>query len=177
MLRSDIFPARNLTISGDDSYRIFYNGAELTGIPIDNVWNTPNVIDLPCIVKVIAVQGINYGDKGGIIASTNDGYVLSNSSWKCRNVSVVGWQNVSFDDRLWPPAYQIQPYFDCEPLSAIRKEAYWIWTSQYDAGAPNPDNNIFCRLTLWLLTQNALPAVWYLTMIINTDNTPTMTVR
>lgn len=136
---------RNLTIDVDDSIHMYLDGVEVTCFEHAEQWNESDTVPLPYKTKVIAVRGTNLYADAGIVGSTEDGFILTNSSWKCINHRIAGWQNVTFDDSLWPPAYQIYPSTD-KPIDGIRPDAYWIWTKNYTW--KTGDKNVYCRKRL-----------------------------
>lgn len=150
LLRSAVVTStcRVLKIDTDDSYRLYLDGSKINGLIYNDKFNGSFVdqypadsVSLPYTTKVIAVEGSNAKSYGGILASTDDGYILTNSSWKCTDNRVIGWQKVGFDDSLWPPANQTitRPF-----TQGIRSDAFWIWTTKYYYG----DSDVFCRLNL-----------------------------
>jgi len=101
---------------------------------------------LPCETSVIAVKATDLHVVGGILASTVDGSILTNSSWKCTNVYYDGWQLVNFDDSSWPSAYAIALHqtLPWTLVPGIKTNAYWIWTPKYQGG----DLVVYCRKDL-----------------------------
>lgn len=137
---------RTLTIAVDDRvYALFIDGKRISGLEYANEWQYSDSVALPGNAQLIAVRGVNiYGD-AGVLASTDDGYILTNTSWKCAIDKERGWQNIDFDDSSWPNAFEIMPYSK-KQIIGIRDDALWIWTKdyQYEKG----DRAVICRLKL-----------------------------
>jgi len=136
-------PSRKLTITVDNTMRLYIDGTEKTGLVNANDWTKADTVDLPWTARVIAVQGTDVGAVAGILASTDDGSILTDSSWKCTNVYYEGWQLVDFDDSCWPSAHVIALH-QTSPwtlVEGIKTNAYWIWTPKYTGG----DLVVYCR--------------------------------
>lgn len=138
--------SRNLSVTADDSMRLFIDGREITDLSDASSWLYPDTLDLPCTTRVVAIEANNTFQVGAILASTDDGYIKTNSSWKCKNTRIQGWQEVDFNDSSWKQAVAV-PYHDPFPETTstiIREDARWIWTKDYSDG----DLNVFCRKKL-----------------------------
>lgn len=143
-------PIRNLSVCVDDFLRLYIDGIEITDLPNADIFNLPDVVDLPCTTRLIAIHGRN-GDSvtdALIVASTGDDYVLTNSTWKCSNVSQFGWEEVDFDDAAWVPAIEYGhngnsnfPY-----LPGVSTNAAFIWLRTNTA--PEMDVDVYCRKRL-----------------------------
>lgn len=94
---------------------------------------------------VIAVKGVNNMADAGIIASTDDGYVITNSSWRCSKKKRFGWEGLDFDDADWAPASYSKSYY-VKPITGIRGDAQWIWTDRFSG--KSSDKVVYCRLIL-----------------------------
>src|SRR6218665_1742468 len=128
--------------------RLYVDGTEKTGLVNANDWMKADTVDLPWTARVIAVQGTDLHVVGGILASTDDGSILTDSSWKCTNVLYRGWQLIGFDDSSWPSAYVISLH-QTTPwtlVPGIKTNAYWIWTPKNKGG----DLVVYCRKNLGL---------------------------
>lgn len=139
-----IITDRNLTIGGDDKVILFLDGEEVD-LSEETSWNVSETVLLPSTTKVIAAKGINYYGDPGILASTPDGFVITNSSWKCTHKKSKGWKTVGFDDSDWSQAYTVISYEE-KPLQGVREDASWIWTSNYHW--KTGDRTAYCRLNL-----------------------------
>ena len=148
-------PQRNLTVTVDFYLRLYFDGIEVTDLPNSDVWKQPDVVELPCNTTLITIHGRNdliyYA---AIVASTDDEYILTNSSWKCSNVSQNGWEEIDFDDSAWMNAIEYA-YNGEDPWGfapGISTNASWMWLRQYN-GLPNStyeemDQEVYCRKRL-----------------------------
>lgn len=144
---------RNLSVTVDDELRLYIDGIEITGLQNAEDYGKPDLVDLPCTTKLIAVHGSNgpAGDVAGILASTDDNYILTNSSWKCSNVSQIGWVEIDFDDSTWIPALEYGHNEDDDDwvlVPGISSGAFWIWLRQYTSDNDPMDRDVFCRKRL-----------------------------
>lgn len=137
-------PERTLTITADDESFLFLDGEEIS-LTHSKAWDVPDTVLLLKDTKLIAVKAINDYADAGIIASTDDGYVITNSSWKCTNKKSFGWEGLDFDDSDWAPASYSKAYYE-KPIAGIRNDAQWIWTERFTGRSS--DKNVYCRLTL-----------------------------
>ena len=138
--------AKRFVITCDNDYKLYFDGVEQTNVPNHANWGSTDTVDLPASTRVIAVEGINSAPGyAGILASTTDGVILTNSAWRCSNILSVSWADVDFDDSSWTPAVDIgqngvSPW---GPVSSIKSNAMWIWNNQQVT-----DLTIYCRLDL-----------------------------
>ena len=92
----------------DDSQHV-YSGHSL-GVDelgsLDN-WKGTLQLKVPTVTKVLAVSCRNKGGPAGILGSTNDGRILTNSQWKCSNTFEENWNSANFDDSNWAPGVQV----------------------------------------------------------------------
>ena len=141
---------RNLSVTVDDQLRLYIDGFEITGLPNVNIWNQPDVVDLPCTTRLIAIRGGNLGGAAGILASTDDDYVLTNSSWKCSNISHPGWEEIDFDDSAWLSAIEYGRNGEgvWGVIPGISSNAEWIWLRQFTSAQEPMDNDVYCRKNL-----------------------------
>jgi len=124
--------------------RLYIDGTEKTGLINANNWTKADTVDLPWNVRVIAVKGNDLGSAAGILASTDDGFIKTDSLWKCTNAFHKGWQLVGYDDSSWPSAYIIAIHHTSiwrTMVPGIRRDANWIWTPKYKGG----DLVVYCR--------------------------------
>ena len=138
-----LYPSRKLTITVDNSMRLYIDGTEKAGLVNANDWTKADTVDLPWTARTIAVQGTDHFVVGGILASADDGSILTDSSWKCTNAYHNGWQLADYDDSSWPSAYAIAVH-QTSPwrlVPGIKTNAYWIWTPKYQGG----DLVVYCR--------------------------------
>ena len=138
--------SRTLSITVDNSMELYIEGVKINCLPNHNNWQLADAVTLPCAARVIAVKGVDYGVIAGILASTDDGSLLTDSSWKCTNQHFSGWETVEFDDSQWPAAHQVAIHetLPWKIVPGIRTNAYWIWTRNY----VNGDWTVYCRKDL-----------------------------
>lgn len=130
----------------DDFLWLYIDGVEITDLPNSIHHDTPDVIDLPCTTRLIGIHGRNDFSVSGIVASTDDNYVLTNSSWKCSNVNYPGWAEIDFDDSAWVSAmeYGNNGGNDWVYIPTISSDAEWIWLRQDEP----MDIDVYCRKKL-----------------------------
>ena len=91
-------------------------------------------------LQVIGIKSTNtFNSYHGIIASTDDDYILTNSTWKCRNKLHENWADVNYNDSHWQNATNFSVTYN---RSVIRNQAQWIWTINWS------DDTVYCRLCL-----------------------------
>lgn len=151
-------PTRSLSITVDNYMILYLDGVQQSGLPNANDWTKADTVLLPWNTRVIAVQGTDDRRvRAGILASTGDGYILTNSSWKCTSVYYVGWETVTYDDSAWPAAYVsgIHQTYPCpwQIVPDIRLDAYWIWTNKYES-SDGGDVVVYCRLKIGKANSN-----------------------
>lgn len=135
-----------LIIDWDDSGQLFLNGNEINDLKNANNRYDLDAVMLPIDAKVIAVKGTNKDDDdAGILASSSDGFISTNTSWKCSKEYEKGWVGVDFDDSKWPQA-SVVTSANNKPIVGISHHASWIWTDNYKPD--NGDKEVFCRLKL-----------------------------
>jgi len=139
-------------VTVDDILRLYIDGVEITDLPNSEFHDIPDVVNLPCTTRLIGIHGSNGPDGAvaGIVASTDDNYVLTNSSWKCSNVSYPGWAEVDFDDSAWESALEFgnNGGNGWVHIPAISSDAEWIWLRQYYSDWELMDSNVYCRKRL-----------------------------
>ena len=132
-------------ITVDNDYNLYFDGVEQTDVPDHDDWHNTDSLDLSRYTRVIALRGNNTLGVAGILASTPDGFILTNSTWKCSNTWYAQWNDVVFNDSSWQPAVEIglngsPPWFQ---ISSVHANASWIWNNQGFT-----DLIIYCRLNL-----------------------------
>ena len=118
------------TITVDNTYELYFDGVQQLNTPNQADWVTTDTVSLPVGTSLIAIVGHNEQDSdGGIIASTSDDSVLTNSRWKCSYNYTSSWAAVDFDDSSWQGASEIAQNGD-KPWGIIKEislNARWIW--------------------------------------------------
>jgi hypothetical protein len=147
-----------LSITADNNLLELYldgNAYPLSTQPYRNTWNVPSTFPIPACTKVIAVRAQDnggYNSVGGLLASINHDYLVSNSySWKCTSSYYTNWMSPDYADSHWSSAsaYANNPdtYSSngrcCSTLSPISTNAKWIWTYRYRY--PSLDSVVYCR--------------------------------
>lgn len=137
---------RKFTLDTDDKVYLYFDGEEIKGSSQFGSWKTSVTVDLPGTTKVIAVKGMNtYGDPG-FLGSTSDGYIVTNSSWRCTKDYFLGWNRVEYEYYNWPEAYEVMEYSE-KKVSGINPNAKWIWTHS-DFRTGKGDRVVFCRFNV-----------------------------
>ena len=139
MFSTELF---NITVTADDHVYVYdVDGSIL--LSSSGWWNTETVTyDAdPC---VLALKAVDYGEGGGLLASTSTG-VVTDDSWKCsRTYHGHYWYHPSFDDSSWSNARIIASNGDgtFTTVLDISAQAKWIWADTSNLGS------IYCRKTL-----------------------------
>ena len=133
------------TITTDDSFQLYFDGVEQTNLPNQNDWQKTDTVDLPWGTRVIAVAGTNNYGQAGILASSSDGSILTDASWKCSKILEDDWMEETFNDCGWPAATEISrnEIGAWGNYSDINSAAMWIWHS-----VTEDLNTIYCRVNL-----------------------------
>lgn len=107
-------------------------------IPNGDIWNVPDHITLDPNTRLIAVRAINLGTQycGGILASVDDNYLITNNRFKCTPTNPLNWEQLGYDDSSWQDAYEYgdneNGHWYCsnqQDVADINPSAAWIWTS------------------------------------------------
>ena len=138
---------RNFSINpgGCYLYKLYFDGVEQTNRMSRDSKKTDTFF-LPADTKVVAVEGRIASSKPGIIAS--DSVLLTNSSWKCSNVTANNsWVGVKFDDSSWMAATEIgrNGIAPWNTLGSIKPNASWIWSSNASVVT---NATAYCRLVV-----------------------------
>ena len=132
---------RLLTYIATDVSSVYFNGREQQVFGMESGdWKNGYSIQVPNDLQVIGIKSnaTPYSEFSGIIASTNDDFILTNSSWKCTNQTPdTSWTDVCYDDTDWQTA-SIQSY----RVAGVSPLANWIWTNT------RADLLVYCRLSL-----------------------------
>ena len=138
--------AKRFVITCDNDYKLYFDGVEQTNVPNHANWgrhghgrsSSKHTSDR--CGRINTAPGF-----AGILASTTDGVILTNSTWRCSNISSVSWADVDFDDSSWTPAVDIgqNGVGPWGPVSSINGNAMWIWNNRQFT-----DLTIHCRLDL-----------------------------
>ena len=119
------------------------DGKQVKGKVLNSFDNQEIVTPIPKNIHVIAVHVTNVIDEAGFKAVSSDGRIVSDSSWKCTSVLTSGWQEIDFDDSMWPePVMKINGY-NCKGFPSS-SSAMWLWTEHTFKTL----NSMYCRKLL-----------------------------
>lgn len=127
-----LFSVVVLSITADNEIsHLYIDGCEFTNLKNGKVWEKADSVTLSLTANVIAVQILNVGDVGGLLASTDTISLRTDVTWKVTTNYTSGWMNVNFDDTSWKNATAYgnngdQPW---KNVSAITENAQWISTA------------------------------------------------
>ena len=138
---SDNLKGLTLSTCADDTHIIYFDGKQVNNNPKENEYNQVIITPIPSETKVIAVSITNLVDEAGFRAAFSDNSVVSDGSWKCSSTFAYDWQNVDFDDSLWPAAATTGIISGCKDFPPSAK---YLWTDQQYKSV----NTIYCRKTL-----------------------------
>ena len=117
------------------------DGKQVNSNPKENEWNQAIITPIQSKTQVIAVSITNIAGAAGFKAALSDSSVVTDGSWKCSSTFTNGWQNVGFDDSLWPAAATTGATTSC---GGFPSSAKYLWT---DKGYSSVIT-IYCRKTL-----------------------------
>ena len=84
----------------DDYIETFVDGVEQPD-PNKLNWYVFTEFKISDKAQVVAIYCMDYGGKAYIAASFSNGRKTDRTTWKCTNVSEVGWTGHDFDDSHW----------------------------------------------------------------------------
>ena len=96
---------------------------------------------------VLAMESVDFGVIGGILASSTNHRVITDFTWRCVQQEEAGWLLETFDDSHWPSAHSTGINFQGGPWGVfpqINLEAHWIWTENLNPSTAYCRKN-FCR--------------------------------
>lgn len=147
-IRADIpgIPVFSLVSACDDIHIVYGDGVQEGH---SESWKDTRVSTLRTMIKTLAIECKNKGGPHGLLASTPDGRILTNTTWKCSTQYQEGWNKYGFDDSQWNDAVIIDN--NVSPATHgwkarpdIRNDAKWIAAAKtVPAGATS-----YCRLDL-----------------------------
>ena len=117
------------------------DGKQVNSNPITNDFNQIISTPIPSNAQVIAISVTNIAGNAGLRAAFSDESFVTDSSWKCSEKLVDGWQTIGFDDSSWPAPTTTGTPTSCSSLPASAK---WLWTERYYSSIIT----IYCRKTL-----------------------------
>jgi hypothetical protein len=147
-----------MSITVDNSFQLYLDGSLVSSLPHSDDWTQIDHVTIPANTQLIAVQGTNNELVAGILASSADHSILTNSTWRCVHGASRyetegpsrGWTDPAFDDSTWPAAAeswrnQATPWWGS--IGGIDREAAWIWTN-FPSGSEGWHERVYCRLRL-----------------------------
>ena len=137
-----------MRITADNNLTLYIDGVLQQSLPQSSNWPVADLVQLPVGTRSIAVYAVDWGVIAGILASSDDDSILTNSNWKCTNVFHNNWMSAGFVDSSWPSATQICANGEgiWGLINGISRKAYWIWTPNYISN--NGDRSVYCRLNI-----------------------------
>jgi len=147
-IQADIpgIPVFTLVSACDDEQIVYGDGVQEGH---SESWKTTRTSTLRTMIKTLAIQCKNKGGPSGLLASTPDGRILTNSTWKCSTQYQAGWNLYGFDDSKWNDAVVVDNNVDpvthgWKQRPDIRSDAMWIAAAEtIPAGVIS-----YCRLDL-----------------------------
>ena len=112
--------------------------------PDNGQWNIPWSFQISSNATLIAVKGVQFGTKGGILGSLSNGLV-TDEAWKCTERFHSDWMKLTYDDSAWSRA-KAHGYNGANAwgkVPGIADNANWIWTADN-----KNDDVVYCRRTL-----------------------------
>lgn len=123
---------------------IYIDGEININLP-DAEGGTIGEIFIDSVIQIIAVKGsTNLGSVAGIIASSTDDSIVTDSTWKCTNVEEEGWMDIDYNDAAWPTAVPVEET-DLKMYGRDKKfgsRAKHIWTAKK---TDSYDQTVYCR--------------------------------
>jgi hypothetical protein len=145
--------------------QVWYDGVFKRNIELDGYYQLP---PFTSATQVIAFNLTNCGSWGGLLASTNDGSLITNPySWKCINTStavpstLIGWESPGYaNEYLWVETVsyganiQFQTPLGFCQIPLIESSANWIWTGALPDG---DKTTVLCRVHTQQPCDNTIP--------------------
>ena len=107
-------------------------------------WSKPIETLILSNAHLLAVKIVNRAYAGGWRGSSSNNVMSTDRAWKCSSQYYPGWQNISFDDKFWPPPQILDWSEEKGCYEGISKGAKWLWTSANQ----NLAMTTFCRKIL-----------------------------
>lgn len=122
----------------DDTHVIYADGKQVASSSYSDQVTT---VTLPPTTRLLAVSVTNIGSNGGWRGVIGNNESFTDSSWKCTNIFVNGWQKLDFDDSGWPNALQKLYTTASGGCATLPQDAKWLWVESYYTSV----NTIYCR--------------------------------
>ena len=135
-----MLPTLNLIC--DDYSQVYIDGILVGG---NSKWSQVFTTTVSSSINVIAVDCFNSAAQGGLLASISLLNVVTDATWRCTRIAMLGWNTLNFDDTMWPDVNVIQQntyiYSNVFPLySTISENASWI-----TIGNTLTSGHMYCR--------------------------------
>ena len=151
------------TVTGDNSYDLYFNGVYKGSGSDWTVAQTYNM-SMQAGKNVLAIRGVDAGWVAGLLADlrVNGQRTGSNTTWKVSKTAPANWTDPNFDDSTWANAtdygaYGVGPWGTNVANMPLDTPGRWIWSSNNDL-----DDLVYLRVTFGT-QQNA-------TAIVTSDN-------
>ena len=86
----------DLKASCDNVMRVYLDGVLAFG-PETDLWKA-HAVPVPESTRVIGISCQDYGGGYGIVASADNGRIVTDDSWSCSSKEISGWATIGFDD-------------------------------------------------------------------------------
>jgi len=142
----------DFTLTGDNKIvALYFDGVQVpqSSLPHADDWTQADTVLLPPTTTLIAVEiHNNIFSDAGLLASTADNSILTNSSWRCKAGldTADNWMSPSYDDSNWSPAVASgwNEAGNKEFVAGISNSAQWIWFNG-NIALEEFDTTCYCR--------------------------------
>jgi len=139
----------DLTLNADDVIdAVYFNGIQVpnSSMPYAADINRVDTVAMPTTTSVIAIKLANVILTAGFQASTSNGCVATNTTWRCTtDTPPTNWYTVGYNDSNWPHAFDYNGYggsnFNAQFTGLFSSASTWIWTSNQTI----ENQVIYCR--------------------------------
>jgi len=145
----------NLNASCDNILRVYLDGVLAFG-PETDLYKA-HTVPVPTSTRVIGISCYDQGGGYGIVASADNGRIVTDDSWSCSSKELSGWATIGFDDKggdfLTPSRGNIynqgsHSSYAAEPPVGIDQNAHSLW-------GPTEHGWAFCRKILEAIQQTS----------------------
>jgi len=144
-----------LNASCDNILRVYLDGVLAFG-PETDLYKA-HTVPVPASTRVIGISCYDQGGGYGIVASADNGRIVTDYSWSCSSKELSGWATIGFDDKggdfLTPSRGNIynqgsHSSYAAEPPVGIDQNAHSLW-------GPTEHGWAFCRKILEAIQQTS----------------------
>jgi len=142
-----------LNASCDNILRVYLDGVLAFG-PETDLWKA-HTVPVPASTRVIGISCYDEGGAYGIVASADNGRIVTDDSWSCSSKELSGWATIGFDDKggdfLTPSRgniYNQGSHWTSQPPVGIDQNAHSLW-------GPTEHGWAFCRKILEAIQQTS----------------------